>query len=82
MLNHRPVCFLDFRNAFDLVDNSILVDKLSLYKCQGPDLNLISSYLQSLSLGVEAVDRNKLYLRFNLCHKFRLFSRLKAILIT
>ena len=39
--------FLDFRKAFDLVDHSILVDKLSLYKCQGPDLTLISSYLQS-----------------------------------
>ena len=39
--------FLDFRKSFDLVDHSILVDKLSLYKCQGPDLNLISSYLQS-----------------------------------
>ena len=39
--------FLDFRKAFDLVDHSILIDKLSLYKCQGPDLSLISSYLQS-----------------------------------
>ena len=39
--------FLDFRKAFDLVDHSILFDKLSLYKCQGPDLDLISSYLQS-----------------------------------
>ena len=39
--------FLDFRKAFDLVDHSILADILSLYKCQGPDLNLISSYLQS-----------------------------------
>ena len=39
--------FLDFRKAFDLVDHSILIDKLSLYKCQGPDLNLISSYLKS-----------------------------------
>ena len=38
--------FLDFRKAFDLVDHSILIDKLSLYKCQGPDLNLISSYLR------------------------------------
>ena len=39
--------FLDFRKAFDLVDHSILIDKLSLYKCQRPDLNLISSYLHS-----------------------------------
>ena len=39
--------FLDFPKAFDLVDHSILINKLSLYKCQGPDLNLISSYLQS-----------------------------------
>ena len=34
--------FLDFRKAFDLVDHSILIQKLSLYKCQGPDLYLIS----------------------------------------
>ena len=39
--------FLDFQKAFDLFDHSILVDKLSLYKCQGPALHLISSYLQS-----------------------------------
>ena len=39
--------FLDFRNAFDLVDHSILIDKLSLYKCKGSDLNLFNSYLQS-----------------------------------
>ena len=45
--------FLDFRKAFDLVDHSILVDKLSLYKCQGPDLNLISSYLQSRKQVIE-----------------------------
>ena len=39
--------FLDFRKAFDLVDHSILIDKLSLYKCKGSDLNLFNSYLQS-----------------------------------
>ena len=39
--------FLDFRKAFDLVDHSILIDKISLYKCIGSDLNLFSSYLQS-----------------------------------
>lgn len=39
--------FLDFRKAFDLVDHFILIDKLFLYRCQGRDLNLISSYLQS-----------------------------------
>ena len=46
--------FLDFRKAFDLVDHSILIDKLSLYKCQGPDLNLISSYLQSRQQVIES----------------------------
>ena len=39
--------FFYFRKAFDLVYHSILIDKLSLYKCQAPDLNLIPSYLQS-----------------------------------
>ena len=38
---------LDFRKTFDLVDHSILIDKLLLYKCKGSDLNLFSSYLQS-----------------------------------
>ena len=39
--------FLDFLKAFDLFDHSILIDKLFLYKYQGHNLNLISSYLQS-----------------------------------
>ena len=39
--------FLDFRKAFDKVDHSILIDKLSLCKCKGLDLNLISSKLQN-----------------------------------
>ena len=35
--------FLDF----DLVDHSIFIDKLSLYKCKGSGLNVFSSYLQN-----------------------------------
>ena len=50
--------FLDFRKVFDLVDHSILVDKLFLYKCQGPDLNLISSYLQ---IRQQVIDSGKCY---------------------
>ena len=46
--------FLDFRKAFDKVDHSILIDKLSLYKCQGLDLNLISSYLQSRQQDIDS----------------------------
>ena len=39
--------FLDFRKAFDLVDRSIMINKLSLYKCNSTALNLLSSYLQA-----------------------------------
>ena len=49
--------FLDFRKQFDLVDHSFLVDILYLYKCQGSDLNLISSYLQKQN-NRKAMNRN------------------------
>lgn len=39
--------FLDFRKAFDLVDHSILIEKLALYKCNTTSLTLLSSYLHS-----------------------------------
>ena len=35
---------LDFRKAFDLVYHSILIEKLSLYKCKNNTLDLLSSY--------------------------------------
>ena len=46
------VC-LDFRKAFDLVDHSVLIEKLALYKCNRTSLDLFSSYLNS---GQQVVD--------------------------
>ena len=37
--------FLDFRKAFDLIDHSILIKKLSIYKLRDSTLNLFSSYI-------------------------------------
>ena len=34
--------FLDFRKAFDLVDHSILIEMLSLYRCKNNTLDLLS----------------------------------------
>lgn len=39
--------FIDFRKAFDLVDHSILIQKLSLYKFSSKSLNWFSSYLNT-----------------------------------
>ena len=45
--------FLDFRKAFDLVDHSLLIKKLSLYKCKHTTLNLLSSYLNTRQQVIE-----------------------------
>ena len=37
--------FLDLRKAFDLIDHSILIKKLSIYKLRDSTLNLFSSYI-------------------------------------
>ena len=37
--------FLDFRKAFDLVDHSILLKKLSIYKFSSSALKWFKSYL-------------------------------------
>ena len=37
--------FLDFRKAFDLIDHSILIKKLSIYKLRDSTLKLFSSYI-------------------------------------
>ena len=38
---------LDFRKAFDLVDHTLLLDKLAIYKCNDAALNLLASYLSN-----------------------------------
>ena len=39
--------FLDFRKAFDLVDHSILIKKLSIYKFSSPAIQWFKSYLDN-----------------------------------
>ena len=39
--------FVDFRKAFDLVDHSILIDKLALYRLSPVTLKWFQSYLSS-----------------------------------
>ena len=45
--------FLDFRKAFDLVDHSILIEKLSLYKCKNNTFYFLSSYLHARKQVIE-----------------------------
>ena len=46
--------FLDFRKAFDLVDHSILIRKLSLYKFSQPAIRWFSSYLKHRQQAIES----------------------------
>ena len=39
--------FIDFRKAFDLVDHSIFLKKLSYYKFNHSTFNLFASYIQN-----------------------------------
>ena len=39
--------FVDFRKAFDMVDHSLLIKKLSLYKVSNPVLKWFTSYLNT-----------------------------------
>ena len=39
--------FVDFRKAFDMVDHSLLIKKLSLYKVSNPALKWFTSYLNT-----------------------------------
>jgi len=39
------IVMVDFRKAFDLVDHTVLLKKLSLYKCSNNTLKLFQSYL-------------------------------------
>ena len=45
--------FLDFRKAFDLVNHSILIQKLSLYKFSGSALQWFISYLDSRQQAID-----------------------------
>ena len=45
--------FLDFRKVFDLVDHSILIEKLSLYKRKNNTLDLFLSYLHARKRVIE-----------------------------
>ena len=38
---------IDFRKAFDLVDHSLLLQKLQLYKCDENSLSWFNSYLSN-----------------------------------
>ncbi|CAB4027323.1 Hypothetical predicted protein [Paramuricea clavata] len=41
------IVLLDLRKAFDLIDHSILLQKLRMYKCSTNSVNWFSSYLQN-----------------------------------
>ena len=46
-------CFSRLQKAFDLVDQSILIEKLSLYKCKNNTLDLLSSYFHARKQVIE-----------------------------
>ena len=46
--------FIDYRKAFDLVDHSILLKKLSLYRCNSTVLNWFKSYLSNRQQTIES----------------------------
>lgn len=46
--------FIDFRKAFDLVDHTILLNKLSLYKLNSSSLEWFTSYLSSRQQAIES----------------------------
>ena len=46
--------FLDFRKAFDLIDHSFLIKKLSIYKLRDSTLKLFSSYILDRHLVMES----------------------------
>jgi hypothetical protein len=41
------IVLLDIRKAFHLIDHSILLQKLRMYKCSTNSVNWLSSYLQN-----------------------------------
>ena len=46
--------FIDFRKTFDLVDHTILLRKLSLYKCNPSVINWFKSYLSNHQQTIES----------------------------
>ena len=48
------IVVLDFRKAFDLVDRTLLLDKLAIYKYNDAALNLLASYVSNRHQGVDS----------------------------
>ena len=47
--NYTEVLFLDFKKAFDMVNHTILLSKLKVYKLDDLSLNWFKSYLSERS---------------------------------